>query len=360
MNEKVDPDHISSDVVKLTAKVKAGGCAAKLSSKELAAVLSKLSSNPPAQLLTGMDNFEDAAVYKISEDVAIIETIDFFPPVVDNPYLFGQIAATNALSDVYAMGGRPILALNVVGFPTCDYPLSVLEEILLGGAAQVKAAGAYLVGGHSIQTPEPLYGLSVTGTVNPKEMLTNSGARPSDKLVLSKPIGTGVALLAMKGELLSAEGEKVLLKNLTQLNDTALAAGRKYKINALTDVTGFGLIGHLHEMAKGSGLTVRLDTQSVALLPEVIELAGQGFVPAGAYGNRQSYAEFVININKVELELEDLMFDPQTSGGLLYAVSEEDAQSLVSDLKKLSLDASIVGDFIEADAERRPGVVEII
>lgn len=345
---------------KLTANVKAGGCAAKLGAGELAKILAALPSNTVPELLAGIGNFEDAAVYKISEDLAIVQTIDFFPPLLDDPYLYGQIAATNALSDVYAMGGRPILALNVLCFPTCDYPEKVLAEILRGGAEQIAASGAVLAGGHSIQLGEPVYGLAVTGLVDPKEMLTNGGAIARDKLVLSKPIGTGVALLGMKADLLSKSAQEVLLKNLTMLNNAALKVGRKYNLHALTDITGFGLAGHLHEMAKASGLKVSLNAHNIILLPEVVELAEQGLVPAGAYGNRDSYKRFMRYINKVPLELEDLIFDPQTSGGLLFALPDDEAESLCDDLKEIGLNVGIVGEMNDIAPDETAGIVEVL
>jgi selenide, water dikinase len=239
---------------KLTANVKAAGCAAKISSLELKQVLSSIPRTQCPELLTSLENFEDAAVYKITEDIAIIETVDFFPPVVDDPFLFGRIAAVNALSDVYAMGGKPVIALNVLCFPTCDYPLSVVEEILKGGQAACAEAGVTVAGGHSIQGPEPVFGLAVTGVINPKSILTNGGAKNGDVLVLTKPLGTGVMLLGLKGDTLSQIERKQLLDSLTLLNKQALEIANKYHPSAATDITGFGLIGHTTEMAFASGL----------------------------------------------------------------------------------------------------------
>ena len=344
---------------KLTANVKAGGCAAKLGSAELAKLLSSIPSRPIPELIAGIGNFEDAAVYKISDDLAIVETIDFFPPVVDDPYLFGQIAAANALSDIYAMGGKPIIALNIVCFPTCDFEEHVLADILRGGADQVAKAGAVIAGGHSIQLDQPVYGLAVTGLVNPKDMLTNGGAKPFDKLVLTKPIGTGVAILGMKAEMLSEGAQNALLRNLAKLNADALQAGRQYEIHALTDVTGFGLVGHLHEMAKASSLKTRLKLNDIRFLPEVVELAQQGLVPAGSYGNRESFKDKIAYLNKIELEFEDLLFDPQTSGGLLFAVKSEDANNLEKDLLRLGLEASTIGEMLPLEETDCAGLVEV-
>jgi len=337
----------SSNVRKLTAGVKAGGCAAKLSSHELSEILHGMHTFNCESLLTSIENFEDAAVYKLTEDLAIIQTVDFFPPLVDDPYLYGQIAATNAISDVYAMGGTPILALNILCFPTCDFPNEVVREILRGGAEQAAKAGVVIAGGHSIQSPEPIYGLSVTGTVAPAQMLTNSGAKSGDKLLLCKPIGTGVALLGMKGDVLSSPALQALIDSMTTLSTTALRCVRPYKITAATDITGFGLLGHLHEMAKGSKLTVRLNADAVPLLPEVLALAEQGFVPAGAYGNRKSFEQFTTYINDVDLSLCDLLYDPQTSGGLLFALNDGDVENALSDLKNNGVEAACIGQFVD-------------
>lgn len=329
----------------LTANVKAGGCAAKIGAAELQQILTNLPLTTSPHLLTGMEHFEDAAVYKLSDELAIIQTIDFFPPVVDDPFLYGMIAAANALSDVYAMGGTPLLALNVLCFPTCDFPIEVVRDIVRGGATQVQAAGAILAGGHSIQSHEPIYGLSVTGVVRPSEVLTNGGAKDGDAIILCKPIGTGVALLGMKANIMSKQSDQALLKSLTTLNNKTLDIALKYGPHAATDVTGFGLIGHVHEMAKASGLAARITTNKIPFLPEVVELAEQGFVPAGAYGNRKSYEQFTTYINDVELPVTDLLFDPQTSGGLLLAVPLEKSEQLVKELIASDIQASSIGIF---------------
>jgi len=347
------PDSISR---KLTAGVKAAGCAAKLSSIELGDVLRGLTTIDCKQLITSIENFEDAAVYKLTEDLAIVQTIDFFPPVLDDPYLYGRIAATNAISDIYAMGGTPILALNVLCFPVCDYPVDVVRDILRGGAEQASRAGVVIAGGHSIQAPEPVYGLAVTGLVNPEKVLTNSGARVGDKLVLCKPIGTGVGLLALKADIFSKQAQEALVESMTTLSKTALDCALAYKISAATDVTGFGLIGHMIEMARGSKARVRLFCDAVPLLPETKGLAEQGFVPAGAYANRKSYEQFCTYINDVDLPLCDLLYDPQTSGGLLFALGSSDVANLLNDLKKSGVAASCVGEFIDGSS----GTIEVV
>lgn len=340
---------------KLTAKLKATGCAAKITSGELSDMVEELSRLSCPQLLAGIDNFEDAAVYKISDDLAIIETVDFFPPPVDDPFLFGRIAASNALSDVYAMGGQPILALNVFCFPACDYSLEIGKEILRGGAHTVAESGAVLAGGHSIYSSEPIYGLAVTGIVHPARMLTNGGAKEGDILVLCKPVGTGVGLLGLKGNVLSSEALRELLDSLTALNNRSLAIILKYCVHALTDVTGFGLIGHVHEMSQASQLKAELWADKVMLLPEVLSLAEQGFVPAGAYANRKSYEKDVCIGAEVDTALTDLLFDPQTSGGLLVSVEPSQAEAVVMDLQHIGLKASAIGVFHAG----QPGQVEV-
>ncbi len=334
----------------LTENVTAGGCAAKMSAVELAAALKELPMTTHPFLLSSLENFEDAAVYKINDDLAIIQTVDFFPPLVDDPYLFGQIAANNALSDIYAMGGTPLFALNIVCFPTCDFPTAVLGQILRGGADQIAAAGAIVAGGHTIQSAQLIYGLSVTGTVHPAKMLTNGGAQAQDAIVLCKPIGTGVALLGLAGKSLSSQGEDVLFRSLTTLNDKSLEIAKGYTIHAATDVTGFGLIGHLHEMASASRLVAHLNADRVRFLPETIKLAAQGFVTAGSYANRQSYEQIVTYINDVDLAVMDLLFDPQTAGGLLLAVEAGEAADLCHSLSSAGIEASCLGNFKQGPA----------
>jgi len=328
---------------KLTANVKAAGCAAKISSLELKQVLSSIPRTQCPDLLTSLDNFEDAAVYKITEDIAIVETVDFFPPVVDDPFIFGRIAAVNALSDVYAMGGNPAIALNILCFPTCDYPLEVVEEILKGGQAACAEANVTIAGGHSIQAPEPVYGLAVTGTVNPRSILTNGGAKDGDLLLLTKPLGTGVMLLAMKGEILAQAEHKQLIDSLTMLNKGALDIAKKYPLNAATDITGFGMIGHTVEMALASNLSAYLYIDDLPFFEGARALASQGFVPAGAYGNRNTFSASVTNLEHIDIAVQDLLFDPQTSGGLMFALKEEPAMRLLSEFIDKGYDAAIVG-----------------
>jgi selenide, water dikinase len=340
---------------KLTANIKAHGCAAKFSPLELAQILNSLPPVHSENLLAGTKNFEDAAVYKISEELAIISTIDFFPPVIDDPFLYGRIAAVNALSDVYAMGGSPLIALNVFCFPTCDYPLAVASEIIAGGAAAVSEAACLLVGGHSIQAAEPIYGLSVTGVVSPKRILTNDGARAGDAIVLTKALGTGISLLAHKGGELSGSAYNELIGTLTRLNGPCLKAALAYDLHAATDITGFGFAGHLHEMAKASGLAAKVDSSQLPLLPQVLHNAGQGLVPAAAYSNRRSFSTVCRFAPAVDLSMTDLIFDPQTSGGLLFALPAHQAVALCSELVADNWPAQIVGEFSPGES----GYIEV-
>lgn len=345
----------SAQANKLTANIKAYGCAAKISAAELAQIVGSLPNFDDERLLAGTKNFEDAAVYKLSEDLAIISTIDFFPPLLDDPFMYGKIAATNALSDVYAMGGVPLLALNVFCFPTCDLPLELAQQIIAGGAEAVKEAGCLLVGGHSIQSPEPIYGLSVVGTVHPNRILTNGGAQEGDAIVLCKPLGTGISLLARKGETLSDSAWTALLASLTRLNGPCLEIAQKYKLHAATDVTGFGLLGHLHEMANASSLSAKIKSADLPLLQEVEQCAELGLVPAAAYANRQTYSKHCIFAESVPLAVSDILFDPQSSGGLMFSLPASQAESLLEELAKSGWQASKIGNFVAGPK----GMVEV-
>ena len=262
---------------------------------------------------------DDAAVISIDEKRALIQTVDFFTPVVDDPYMFGQIAAANALSDVYAMGGEPFCAMNIIGFPAC-LDLWVLEEILRGGGDKVREAGALLVGGHSIETKEPLFGLSVTGLIDKGKVIANSGAKPGDVLVLTKPLGTGIMATAAKGGLLTEKETEHLSQLMAKLNGNAARAMSVAGATACTDITGFGLIGHACEMAAASSVSLHVVAASVPLIAGVREYAAMGMVPAGAYRNRKHAGRHVEKMGELDEALEDILYDPQTSGGLLIAV----------------------------------------
>ncbi|PTV96185.1 selenophosphate synthase [Halanaerobium saccharolyticum] len=310
--------------------------------KALAQVLRRVNfPADPEKLLIGLDKADDAAVYSLTDEIALIQTLDFFTPVVDDPYLFGQIAAANALSDVYAMGGQPILAMNIVGFPSC-LEAEILSQILQGGADKVKEAGASLCGGHTVVDEEPKYGLSVTGTVHPDNLLSNSGIKEGDLILLTKPLGTGVMVSAIKGGFTKSDENNPAVKSMLTLNNTALKYFDQYQINACTDVTGFGLIGHLLEMSENSSLEITIEAPEIPIFEGVRDFAESGLLPAGAYKNRDNYEGFVSESGKRDQTLYELMYDPQTSGGLLISVAKEDAAELLIDLYGEGLDVAVI------------------
>jgi selenide, water dikinase len=294
------------------------------------------------KLIVGIETSDDAAVYKLTDELATIQTLDFFTPVVDDPYTFGQIAAANSLSDIYAMGGKPIVALNIVCFPNC-LPIEVLGEILRGGADKVLEAGAVVVGGHSVQDDEPKYGLSVTGLVHPDKVLKNYGCKEGEVLILTKPIGTGIINTAIKGEIASKEAYDKAIMVMTTLNKYAGEIIQEFNITACTDITGFGLMGHAYEMASGSKVTLKLYKNSIPYIREAREYAELGLIPEGTYNNKK-YMEGKYGLNNVEEWLEDILFDPQTSGGLLITCSREESEVLLERLNRLELQSSIIGE----------------
>jgi selenide,water dikinase len=297
----------------------------------------------------GFSGSDDAAVYRINNDTAVIQTLDFFTPVVDDPFVFGQIAAANSLSDIYAMGGEPVLALNIVCFPKCLH-LDVLKDILLGGADRVKEAGALLVGGHTVQDDEPKYGLSVMGLVHPDRVVTNSGARPGDVLVLTKPLGTGIINTAIKADMADTDVYDSAVETMTALNSDAARAMQQVGAKGCTDITGFGLVGHCMEMAEASGVSIRLRKDKIPVLEGARELARMGMVPAGAYSNK-SYAGGRVNLKGVETDLEDIIFDPQTSGGLLISLPEDKAELFLGLLSpETARGCAVIGEVREREA----------
>ena len=327
--------------IKLTKLTKCAGCGAKVGAGVLAQLLEGIRVHHDPNLLVGFDKSDDASVYKISDDLALVQTVDFFPPIADDPYLFGQIAATNALSDVYAMGGEPKLCLNIMAVPE-DMPKEAVHDILRGGYDKVYEAGALITGGHSILDEEPKYGLAVTGFVHPDKMLTNSAARPGDVLVLTKPIGIGVLTSAGKADLLTGDTVDFMNRMMTTLNKSARDVMVRYEVHACTDVTGFGLMGHGFEMAQGSDVELHIDVQAIDLIPEALEFARMGVLPAGMYRNR-TFAEPGVDVGDTELAVQDLLFDPQTSGGLLMAVAPSDADALLSELRGAVPSAQRIG-----------------
>ena len=327
--------------IKLTKLAKCAGCGAKVGAGVLAQLLEGIRVHHDPNLLVGFDKSDDASVYRISDELALVQTVDFFPPIADDPYLFGQIAATNALSDVYAMGGEPKLCLNIMAVPE-SMPKEAVHQMLRGGYDKVYEAGALITGGHSILDDEPKYGLCVTGFVHPEKMLTNSGARPGDVLLLTKPIGLGVLTTAQKADMLSPEGLALAHRLMTTLNKSARDAMVKYEVHACTDVTGFGLLGHGYEMAQGSDVSMTIHVDDVDLIPEAVELARIGILPAGMYRNR-TFAEPGVDAGDTELARQDLMYDPQTAGGLLIAAAPQDADALLEELRGCVPSAQRIG-----------------
>jgi len=309
--------------------------------------LSRLPKFEDDNLIVGIETSDDAAIYKVTDDIAMIQTVDFFTPIVDDPYMFGQIAAANSLSDVYAMGGEPKVALNIVGFPNCLDP-AILGEILAGGADKVKEAGAVLVGGHSVQDDEPKYGLCVSGFVHPDKIFKNYGSKPGDILVLTKQIGSGVVNTAIKAQMASDESIQEAVTVMSSLNKKAKEVVENYPVTACTDITGFGLLGHCVEMASASEVTFEIKVEEIAYMKDAISYAKMGLVPGGAYKNRQHSGKLV-DTSRVAEHYVDLLYDPQTSGGLLISISPENVEQLMEDFANKNMDTkvSIIGKVVE-------------
>ena len=332
--------------VKLTKLASCAGCGAKVGAGTLVKMLDGFRTHTDPRLIVGYDKSDDASVYVVSDDTAIVQTTDFFPPIVDDPFLYGQIAATNALSDVYAMGGEPKLALNIMCLADSMDDKTV-REILRGGYDKAYEAGAIITGGHTIHGAEPIYGLAVTGFVHPKRVLTNSGARPGAVLILTKPLGVGVLTTAAKADLVKPETMHAIYKQMATLNKTARDVMLRFTVHSCTDVTGFSLMGHSFEMAQGSGMSLHIDALSVPFHMEALEFADMGFIPAGAYRNRTYVEKGILKKCEIPRALEDIFFDPQTSGGLLIAVAEKDAKDCLAALQAEIPNAAQIGYVTE-------------
>lgn len=332
---------MSQNNVKFTC---GGGCTAKLGPGMLKSVLDKIPNKFDENLLIGFDSSDDGAVYKLTDDIAIIQTLDFFTPIVEDPYTFGKIAAANALSDVYAMGGEVKVALNIVGFPE-KMEADILGEILRGGAEKVHEAGGVVSGGHSINDPEPKYGLSVTGVVHPLKILPNNNCKIGDKLILTKPLGVGIITTAHRVGEASEEAYNKAIKSMETLNKYAADKMKKYKVNACTDVTGFGFLGHLNEMIKDE-YSIKVNGNTLPYIKEAYDYAKEFLITAGGQRNRRHLKDKVL-FKDIEFALEEILFDPQTSGGLLISLSSDEADDLLKELQELDLKSEIVGDVIE-------------
>lgn len=313
--------------------VKTSGCAAKLPPEKLHRVIDNLPLMKSDKLLEGFESADDALVYSVTDDIVSVQTVDFFPPMVDDPFIFGEVAAANALSDVYAMGGEPAVAMNLLCFPSC-LELDVMDKILRGGIQKVKEAGAVIAGGHTIADPTPKYGLCVTGYMKKDEVWSNSGAKVGDVVVLTKALGVGIVNTAAKGGEASKESIDAAVDSMTRLNKEARDKARKYTVHAATDVTGFSLAGHSQECAAGSGVTIEYDINELPTIEGALELARFGLIPEGRYTNEDYLFDKVRFEEGIPQELIDLAYDPQTSGGLLLFMPEEDANAFVKDMDK--------------------------
>ena len=342
-------------MTRLTSLSHGAGCACKLGFNDLTDILGHITSVPDPAVLVDASSRDDAALYRLSDDRALVATIDFFTPIVDDARDWGAIAAANALSDVYAMGGTPLFALNVTAWPRESLPFSVLGEVLQGAAEVCRAARCAVVGGHSIDDREPKFGMAVIGEVHPAQAWTNSGARPGDVLVLTKPIGTGVITTALKRDLIGADGLVEAVGSMRTLNAAAVRAGRTVTVHAATDVTGFGLLGHLRNVLRASEVAAKVNASAVPLLSQVTELASRGAIAGGSKRNLEAMTEVTWDAGVSEL-MRLILCDAQTSGGLLFAVPGDDAPALVTALEREGTPAAaVVGHIVPG----RPGAIEV-
>lgn len=332
--------------VRLTSLTKTSGCAAKIGPGVLHNVLNSLPKFENPNLIVGFDTNDDACVYKINDNTVAIQTVDFFPPMVDDPYIFGQIAAANALSDIYAMGGNPATAMNLLCFPSC-LDISIMHDILAGGYDKVKEAGAVIAGGHTIADPTPKYGLCVSGFAHPSDILSNSNAKTGDMLVLTKPLGIGIMNTAAKAELLNESKIKEVTWIMSTLNKYAKECTSKLDIHSCTDVTGFSLIGHSYEMASGSNKTIEIFSQSVPIIDGALDYAKMGIIPEGMYNNLDYLKDKFTLASKVAQELQDVLIDPQTSGGLLLSIPEKNVKEFLSRIEEFTPYARVIGQVID-------------
>ena len=341
------PDAMETEV-KLTKLASCAGCGAKMGAGPLAKMLDGFKSHSDPRLIVGYDKSDDASVYVLDENTALIQTTDFFPPIVDDPYLYGKIAATNALSDVYAMGGEPKLALNILCAAE-GMAEGTIREILRGGYDAAYDAGAIITGGHTIRGAEPIYGLAVSGFVHPDKVLTNSNAKPGDALILTKPLGIGIITTGAKADMVDNDVMARIYAQMATLNKAARDIMVQYDVHSCTDVTGFALLGHSYEKAQGSNCPIHIQVDNVPYHPEALELASMGLIPAGAYRNRE-YAQAGVTVRgDISLAMEDILYDPQTSGGLLFAIPETEAEACLARLKQTIPNAAIIGYVTEKE-----------
>lgn len=340
-------NNVSPIKVRLTQWASCAGCAAKMDAGRLADILRHLPRNTDPDLLVGPETSDDAGAYRIADNLALLNTVDFFPPIVDDPYTYGQIAAANALSDIYAMGGRPVTAMNLAAFPREGLALKVLHDILRGGADKLKEAGVALVGGHTVADQEVKYGMAVTGLVDPERIIRNGGAQPGDRLILTKPVGVGIITTALKQQRADASLVERAATVMRQLNRAAAGTMSLHDVHACTDVTGYGLLGHALEMARASGVRLRIEHQKVPHFPEALDLCARNIRPSGLASNRQAFSASVQFDDAVPEVWRELLFDPQTSGGLLIALPGADTSRLLWRLCENDVEAFSIGHVTE-------------
>jgi selenide,water dikinase len=334
--------------IDLLKMVEYGGCSAKIPPKQLEEILKYLPLPEDPNILVDIDTHDDAGVYKVNDDLALVFTTDFFPPVCSDPYEFGQIAAANSISDVYAMGGDPVLALNIMMFPASKLPMEAYAEIMKGGFDKAAEAGVRIIGGHTIDDATPKYGLAVVGYVHPGKIITNSGARPGDSLILTKPIGTGIIMAAQRLGMASADDITEAKNLMKQLNKSGAEVMKKYCISGATDITGFGLSGHALKMAKASNITIKFNMKKVPLLGNVYNLVEDGCIPGASFRNLDFVEESLYSFPELDYNLKMISFDAQTSGGLLMSVASPMAEAVLTDLHNAGLtSAAIIGEVIE-------------
>jgi cysteine desulfurase len=333
----------TAEKIRLTHFTQGLGCACKMRPQMLEEMMKSFQVKGHPDILVGTETFDDAAVYRLNDEIAIVQTVDFFTPVVDDPYDFGAVAAANALSDIYAMGASPLFALNIVGFPSGRLPMDILKQILQGASDKADEAGIQVIGGHTIEDIEPKFGMAVTGIVNPAKILKNSTARPGDSLIITKPIGTGILSAAMKKGLLNSEAVRVTVATMAELNRKSAEIMLSFPVSACTDITGFGLLGHLKEMTAGSGVEANLHASHVPLLLNVEQLAAAGIVPGGTRNNMEYLSQYVTWDENISEVMKIILCDAQTSGGLLISIPEKSAHELLRKLKAVAISASVIG-----------------
>ncbi len=336
--------------ISILSSCTSGGCGAKIGADTLRQILSEMPKKPVNELIVGYESSDDAAVYDMDGENCIISTLDFFSPMVDDAYDFGQIAAANALSDVYAMGGEVLFALNIVSFPR-ELPEDMLKEILKGGLDKMHEAGGVIAGGHSIYDTEPKYGLAVTGRAKKSEILKNNTPKMGDKLILTKALGVGIIMSAARNGAASQSATDTAIKSMKKLNKFAAEKMRKYKVNACTDVTGFGLLSHLSEMCGNEGVGANLYVDKLPVIKEALDYAKEGFITSAGGRNRRNYSAFG-EVSAIDERLQEVLFDPQTSGGLLMAVNPEDAEALLNEIRETNPEAEIIGEIVAQKTDK--------